>query len=74
SLGVGGTGIKKRKESEHMWKVSIKEIEERNYNLDFKNPSKKENLEHKDPKEILEKIEKLEVKSGKLLKEIKRIL
>jgi type I restriction enzyme M protein len=57
-----------------MWKVSIKEIEERNYNLDFKNPSKKENLEHKDPKEILEKIEKLEVKSGKLLKEIKRIL
>ncbi|MBA3035039.1 MAG: N-6 DNA methylase, partial [Desulfobacterium sp.] len=29
---------KKRKVTENAWKVSIKEIEARNYNLDFKNP------------------------------------
>lgn len=29
---------KKRKETEYAWKVSLKEIKARNYNLDFKNP------------------------------------
>ncbi|RYX98817.1 SAM-dependent DNA methyltransferase, partial [bacterium] len=29
---------KNRKQTENAWKVSVKEIEDRNYNLDFKNP------------------------------------
>lgn len=49
------------KENENAWKASIKEIEKRSYNLDFKNPSKKENLEHKD-------LEELRRRRGKLLK------
>jgi type I restriction enzyme M protein len=31
-----------REESEVSWKVSIEDIKERNWNLDFKNPNKKE--------------------------------
>ena len=31
----------KREESENAWKVSIKEIEERDFNLDIKNPNEK---------------------------------
>lgn len=51
---------KKRKENEHAWKVSIKDIEARNYNLDCKNQSKFESVEHRDPKEILAGILKSE--------------
>ncbi len=45
-----------RKTNDNAWKVSIKEIEARNFNLDFKNPSKNGAVEHNDPKEILEGI------------------
>ena len=43
---------KKRKESEFAWKVSVKDIEANNYNLDIKNPNV-EDEDHGDPKEIL---------------------
>jgi type I restriction enzyme M protein len=62
---------KKRTQNEHAWKVSIKEIEARNYNLDFKNPSKNQTIDHQDPKEILEGILKMEGKIAELLGEIR---
>jgi len=43
---------KKRKETEFSWKVSIKEIKERGYNLDIKNPNSPE-INHKPPEELL---------------------
>ncbi len=49
-----------RTENEHAWKVSIKEIQDRNYNLDFKNPSKKGDLSHRTPEEIVREIEEKE--------------
>jgi type I restriction enzyme M protein len=42
----------KRKETEQAWKVSIKEIVERNYNLDIKNPNSPTES-HDDPDELL---------------------
>jgi type I restriction enzyme M protein len=42
----------KRKETEQAWKVSIKEIVERNYNLDIKNPNAPTES-HDDPDELL---------------------
>jgi type I restriction enzyme M protein len=42
----------KRKETEQAWKVSIKEIIERNYNLDIKNPNAPTES-HDDPDELL---------------------
>lgn len=41
-----------REENEYAWKVSIKEIKERNYNLDIKNPNATQEG-HKDPLELL---------------------
>lgn len=42
----------KRKQTEYAWKVTIKEIKEKNYNLDFKNPH--EHLEEmRDPEQLL---------------------
>ncbi|MDP1690113.1 MAG: class I SAM-dependent DNA methyltransferase [bacterium] len=61
-----------RQSNDHAWKVSIAEIQERNYNLDFKNPNGGTKAEHTDPKEILENIAKTEFHIAKILEEIKK--
>lgn len=65
---------KKRTENDFAWKVSIEKIEKRNYNLDFKNPNNNSNINHKDPKEVLESIASAEKEITKLLGEIKKEL
>lgn len=50
--GKEKNGFKDRVESEYAWKVSIKDIKARNYNLDFKNPHTPDAISH-DPDELL---------------------
>lgn len=50
---------KKRKESERAWKVSVKDIADRGYNLDIKNPNTVDD-DHGDPDELLEAYGKLQ--------------
>lgn len=65
---------KNRVENDHAWKVSIKEIQDRNYNLDFKNPKHQEAIKYKEPRELVREInEKEEVIVG-ILCEIKTLL
>src|SRR3989344_917311 len=59
-----------RKANGHAWKVSIKQIQERNYNLDFKNPNGKSKVEHTNPKKVLENIAIAEKQITKLLGDI----
>ena len=47
-----------RRQNEYAWKVSLAEIEERNYNLDFKNPHVVEEAAG-DPEELLREYEEL---------------
>ena len=47
-----------RRQNEYAWKVSLAEIKERNYNLDFKNPHVVE-TEQGDPEELLREYEEL---------------
>lgn len=47
-----------RRQNEYAWKVSVKEIEERNYNLDFKNPHVVE-VDHGDPEELMKEYEEI---------------
>jgi type I restriction enzyme M protein len=61
---------KNRKVNENAWKISIKEIEARNFNLDFKNPSKNGAIEHEDPKLVLERILEREKEIANILGEI----
>ncbi len=63
-----------RKQNNFAWKISIGEIEKRNYNLDFKNPNGHLKIEHTDPKQILESIETKEKEISKILSEIKNEL
>jgi type I restriction enzyme M protein len=45
-------GRKGRKKSEYAWKVSVQDLEGRNYNLDCKNPHEIE-VNHRDPDELM---------------------
>jgi len=63
----------KREESEVAWKVTIDQIKERNYNLDFKNPHTVE-IDHGDPEEILAELQAVEKKSCELRGKLKKIL
>lgn len=61
---------RERKANGNSWRVGIKEIQERNYNLDFKNPNGGTKVEHAEPKEILADIEKKETEITRILAEI----
>jgi type I restriction enzyme M protein len=49
----GGAQRKGRKKNEYAWKVSAKELAERNYNFDCKNPYELE-VDHGDPEVLME--------------------
>lgn len=70
-------GRARRKENGNAWKVSIDEIKERNYNLDFKNPNTIEE-DYGDPDELLKKYNSLtkeiETLKDKLKKELNESL
>ncbi|WP_374972759.1 type I restriction-modification system subunit M [Spongiibacter marinus] len=50
--GNEADGFESRQETEQAWKVSLEEIQARNYNLDIKNPHVGEHVSH-DPDELL---------------------
>ncbi|MBI4224972.1 MAG: SAM-dependent DNA methyltransferase [Candidatus Sungbacteria bacterium] len=60
-----------RKATDHAWKISIKQIQERNYNLDFKNPNGKGAVVHKSPGDLVADIERKEKAIIAIIKTIK---
>ena len=62
----------KRKESEVAWKVNIKTIIERNYDLDIKNPIKQEEEHEYNTKELMQLLDKSFAKSNNLLNQLKQ--
>lgn len=62
---------KKRTENDQAWKVDIKAIEENGYNLDIKNPFKKEEEHEYTSTELLEKLHNSFQKSNELLEQLK---
>jgi len=63
-----------RKANDRAWKVSIEEIEARNYNLDFKNPNGRAGIIHKSPEELVGEIEEKEKVINFILSGIKKML
>jgi type I restriction enzyme M protein len=64
----------KRKESDIAWKVNIKTIIERGYDLDIKNPTKPEEEKEYNSAELMEMLSKSFEKSNSLLTQIKEAL
>ena len=63
-----------RKENVVSWKISIKDLEKRSWDLDIKNPNKVEEVIEHTSKELIEKLETSFIESQKLLEEIKKEL
>ena len=64
---------KKRSESEVAWKVSIKNIADRGFDLDIKNPNKKVEEVVYDRKSILKTIENNQLSISKIINELKAL-
>ena len=64
---------KGRKESEQVWKISIKEIKERYWDLDIKNPNKQENNIKHTSTELIDMLQDSFTKNSLLLKQIKEL-
>lgn len=69
----GGEKRKDRVENEFAWRVTIDEIKERGYNLDFKNPHTEEE-DLGDPEELLTKLNITEESAATLRDKLKGIL
>lgn len=63
-----------RKESEVSWRVSIEDLKKTSFNLDIKNPNKKEDTIEFTSAELIKKLEDSFEDSRKLLEEIKKEL
>lgn len=66
-------GFKARCENEQAWKVSIEDIQTRNYNLDIKNPHVDEQISH-DPEKLLQKYNEQQAVISELRNQLKNIL
>ena len=61
----------KREENEVAWKVDIKTIIERGYDLDIKNPNRQEEVHEYTSTELIQMLEKSMLKSNELLNQLK---
>jgi type I restriction enzyme M protein len=69
----GGTSREGRADTEQAWRVPIDQIQERNYNLDLKNPHTVAE-DHGDPEELLASLQAAEQKAAELRDQLKAIL
>jgi type I restriction enzyme M protein len=69
----GGPSREGREETEQAWRVPIAQIQERNYNLDLKNPHTVA-VDHGDPDELLASLQAAEQKASELRDQLKAIL
>lgn len=63
-----------REENDSAWKISMKEVQQRNFDLDIKNPSIQESTIDYSSKELLKLIEESFSRSQKLIEELKKSL
>lgn len=64
---------KKRKVTDHAWKVSVSQVVEKGYNLDIKNPNAKQ-VSLGDPDKLLIELQEIDQQAAELLDELKREL
>ena len=69
----GGASREARVESEVAWRVTSNEVKTRGYNLDFKNPNTVAE-EHRDPVELLGKLDEAEKQAAALRDQLRAIL
>jgi type I restriction enzyme M protein len=65
---------KTKADSDNSWSINIKDVNQETFDLSVKNPNKKEENILREPKDILEEINRLDDESGKVCKNIKLLI
>lgn len=70
----GGKERKGRVENEQAWRVPVEKIVDSNFNLDLKNPNRKDDFAHLPPEQLVEDIIAKETRILELMNEVKTML
>jgi type I restriction enzyme M protein len=65
---------KTKAESENSWSVDISDIDQATFDLSAKNPNKKNEVALRNPQEILESIDLLDLQSSQILANIRKLI
>lgn len=65
---------KDKKDSQNSWSVDIKNIDQKTFGLSVKNPNKKDETTTRDPKAVLNHIEKINIENNQILNNIRKII
>ncbi len=65
---------KTKVDSVNSWSIEVKNVDQNTFDLSVKNPNKNNEVILREPKEILEEMEKLDEESGGILNNIKKII
>lgn len=65
---------KKKEDSLNSWSVNVKDIDKNTFDLSVKNPNKKEESILREPKDILEEMKRLDLKTKDIVERIKIII
>lgn len=65
---------KTKVDSKYSWSVNIVDVDTTTYDLSAKNPNKKDDVELRDPQEILDEISALDAESAEILSMIRGLL
>ena len=65
---------KTKKESDNSWFIDVADIDQSTFDLEVKNPNKKEEIVYRDPKEIIDEIARLDSESASIIKKVQAFL
>jgi len=60
--------------SKNSWKINVNDLDAETYDLSAKNPNKNDEVELREPKEIIREIGEIDRKSAEILKDIERLI
>ena len=65
---------KEKQDSENSWSIDVADVNQKTFDLSAKNPNKNDEIELRDPEEILQEMEKLDQESIQALKAVKKLI
>ncbi len=65
---------KDKKDSDNSWRINIKDIDSKTFDLSVKNPNKNDEVILREPKDILDEMKELDKNSEDIFKKIKKII
>jgi type I restriction enzyme M protein len=65
---------KTKADSDNSWSVSVADLDTATYDLSVKNPNRNDEVQHRNPQDIIAEIAKLDAESADIIKKIQALL